>query len=47
VTGADVVKNMMEPFSERMTLLKVLRQYWREYKLEKWLFEGARADRYI
>lgn len=29
------------------TTLETLRQYWREYKPEKWLFEGARKDRYI
>jgi site-specific recombinase XerD len=29
------------------TTLETLRRYWREYKPEKWLFEGARAGRYI
>ena len=29
------------------TALGVLRQYWRRYKPNKWLFEGARAGRYI
>ena len=29
------------------TALDILRKYWREYKPEKWLFEGARKDRYI
>jgi integrase len=27
--------------------LETLNQYWREYKSGKWLFEGARAGRYI
>ncbi|GER92649.1 integrase [hot springs metagenome] len=27
--------------------LEILRKYWRDYKPEKWLFEGARKDRYI
>ncbi|MDI6891018.1 MAG: tyrosine-type recombinase/integrase [Thermodesulfovibrionales bacterium] len=29
------------------TALEVLRQYWKAYKPQKWLFEGARTDRYI
>jgi len=29
------------------TALGVLRQYWMQYKPNKWLFEGARAGRYI
>jgi len=29
------------------TALGVLRQYWRQYKPNKWLFESARARRYI
>ncbi len=29
------------------TALEVLRQYWGQYKPNKWLFEGARADKYI
>jgi len=29
------------------TALEVLRQYWREYRPQKWVFEGAKADRYI
>jgi len=28
-------------------LMDILRKYWKEYKPEKWLFEGARKDRYI
>lgn len=27
--------------------LEVLREYWRQYKLDKWLFEGAKNDRYL
>ena len=29
------------------TALETLRQYWREYKPTKWLFDGARAGRYL
>ena len=29
------------------TALETLRQYWREYKPTKWLFEGGRAERYL
>jgi len=29
------------------TALKFLPQYWKKYKLGKWLFEGARVGRYI
>lgn len=29
------------------TSLDVLGKYWREYKPQEWLFEGARRDRYI
>ncbi len=37
---------------DRYTLLSeialgILREYWRQYKPQKWLFEGARKDRYI
>jgi integrase/recombinase XerD len=27
--------------------LKILREYYKEYKLSKWLFEGARKGRHI
>jgi site-specific recombinase XerD len=27
--------------------LETLKQYWKEYKPTKWLFEGARAGRYL
>ncbi len=27
--------------------LQILRQYWKKYRPEKWLFEGAKAGRYI
>jgi site-specific recombinase XerD len=29
------------------TVLETLRSYWRKYRPQKWLFEGARKDRYI
>ena len=29
------------------TALDILRKYWKEYKPERWLFEGARAGRYL
>ena len=29
------------------TALETLKEYWREYKPEKWLFEGAKPGRYI
>jgi len=29
------------------TALEILREYWREYKPRKWLFEGARPGRYL
>jgi len=29
------------------TVLQTLREYWREYKPDKWLFEGARVGRYL
>jgi site-specific recombinase XerD len=27
--------------------LEILREYWKTYKPQKWLFEGAKAGRYI
>ncbi|GAI10477.1 unnamed protein product, partial [marine sediment metagenome] len=29
------------------TALEFLRDYWSQYKPEKWLFEGTRADRHL
>jgi len=45
VRGAKGRKDRYALLSE--TTLETLRQYWREYKPEKWLFEGAKADRYL
>ncbi|MFH1335438.1 MAG: site-specific tyrosine recombinase/integron integrase [Candidatus Zixiibacteriota bacterium] len=45
IRGAKGRKDRYTMLSE--TALEVLRQYWREYKPGKWLFEGARKDRYI
>lgn len=45
VRGAKGRKDRYSLLSE--TTLETLRQYWREYKPEKWLFEGAKADRYL
>ncbi|MBI4685072.1 MAG: site-specific integrase [Nitrospirae bacterium] len=45
VKGAKGRKDRYTILSE--TALNVLRKYWREYKPQKWLFEGARRDRYI
>ncbi len=45
IKGAKGRKDRYTIFSE--TALDVLRKYWREYKPQKWLFEGARKDRYI
>ena len=45
IKGAKGRKDRYTILSE--TALDVLRKYWREYKPQKWLFEGARKDRYI
>ncbi len=45
VKGSKGRKDRYTMLSE--TALEVLRQYWKEYKPEKWLFEGAEADRYL
>lgn len=45
IKGAKGRKDRYTMLSE--TALETLRQYWRRYKPDKWLFEGARAGRYI
>lgn len=45
VKGAKGRKDRYTMLSE--TALEVLRAYWREYKPEKWLFEGGRMGRYL
>ncbi|MDI6891080.1 MAG: tyrosine-type recombinase/integrase, partial [Thermodesulfovibrionales bacterium] len=45
IKGSKGRKDRYAMLSEKA--LQVLRRYWREYKPEKWLFEGARAGRYI
>ena len=45
IKGAKGRKDRYTMLSE--TALEILREYWRQYKPQKWLFEGARKDRYI
>lgn len=45
IRGAKGRKDRYTLLSE--TALEFLRQYWKEYKPEKWLFEGARKDKHI
>jgi site-specific recombinase XerD len=45
IKGSKGRKDRYTMLSE--TALDILRRYWREYKPEKWLFEGARAGRYL
>lgn len=45
IKGAKGRKDRYTLLSE--TALEILREYWRQYKPQKWLFEGARKDRYI
>ncbi|PIU67835.1 MAG: integrase [Armatimonadetes bacterium CG07_land_8_20_14_0_80_40_9] len=45
IKGAKGRKDRYTMLSE--TALKILREYWQEYKPVKWLFQGAKADRYI
>jgi site-specific recombinase XerD len=45
VRGAKGRKDRYTILSE--TAIDVLRKYWREYKPQKWLFEGARKDRHV
>jgi site-specific recombinase XerD len=45
IKGAKGRKDRYTLLSE--IVLEILREYWRKYKPEKWLFEGARKDRYI
>jgi len=45
IKGAKGRKDRYTLLSE--TTLNVLRQYWKKYKPEKWLFEGAKAGRYL
>jgi integrase len=45
IKGAKGRKDRYTLLSEKT--LEVLREYWRQYKPDKWLFEGARAGRYL
>ena len=45
IKGAKGRKDRYTLLSEMA--LEILRKYWRDYKPEKWLFEGARKERYI
>lgn len=45
VRGSKGRKDRYTMLSE--TALEILRQYWREHKPTKWLFEGARMGRYL
>jgi site-specific recombinase XerD len=45
IKGSKGRKDRYTMLSE--TALDILRKYWREYKPGKWLFEGARAGRYL
>ncbi len=44
VRGAKGRKDRYTMFSEK--ILEVLREYWRQYKPDKWLFEGAKVGGY-
>lgn len=45
IKGAKGRKDRYVMLSE--TALQILREYWRQYKPSKYLFQGAKADRYI
>ena len=45
IKGAKGRKDRYTLLSEMA--LEILRKYWRDYKPDKWLFEGARKERYI
>ncbi|MGC8754864.1 MAG: tyrosine-type recombinase/integrase, partial [Thermosulfidibacteraceae bacterium] len=45
VKGAKGRKDRYTILSE--TALKILREYWKQYKPGKWLFEGARDGMYL
>src|SRR4030042_293435 len=45
VKGAKGRKDRYTLLSE--TALEILRQYWRKYRHEKWLFGGAKEGRYL
>lgn len=45
IKGSKGRKDRYTLLSEKA--LEILREYWNQYKPEKWLFEGARRDRYI
>lgn len=45
IKGAKGRKDRYTLLSEKT--LEVLREYWRQYKPDIWLFEGARAGRYL
>jgi len=45
IKGAKGRKDRYTLLSEMA--LEILRKYWRDYKPDKWLFEGAKKERYI
>jgi site-specific recombinase XerD len=45
IKGAKGRKDRYTLLSE--TVLEILRQYWKKYKPQKWLFEGAKDGRYL
>ncbi|HQP52066.1 MAG TPA: tyrosine-type recombinase/integrase [Syntrophorhabdaceae bacterium] len=45
IKGAKGRKDRYTMLSE--TALKILREYWKQHKPDKWLFEGARDGRYL
>jgi site-specific recombinase XerD len=45
IKGSKGRKDRYTVLSEKT--LEILREYWKQYKPEKWIFEGVRRDRYI
>ncbi|MEW6068895.1 MAG: site-specific tyrosine recombinase/integron integrase [Nitrospirota bacterium] len=45
IRGSKGRKDRYTMLSEKV--LQILRQYWKKYRPEKWLFEGAKVGRYI
>jgi len=45
IKGSKGSKDRYTMLSE--TVLEVLKEYWKQYKPEKWLFEGASPGRYL
>jgi len=45
IKGSKGRKDRYTMLSEKV--LDILRKYWKEYKPEKWLFEGAKTGRYL